>query len=130
LHPANPKKGKAGRYRPIERKRIRPKWLTVALLLLFKVQRATAKSRTVLLQLKFFATGLTRDRVVVIAGFLTNQKDGFRFLLTLGHVGLIAVGMNFFPMVLDLPSRAANYARKLAHLASLVEKKRRLTPEW
>lgn len=50
------------------------------------MQCAATQARAVLLQLQFFAAWLADDRVVVIAGFLANQENGFGFLFALGHV--------------------------------------------
>ena len=41
--------------------------------------------RAVLVELKFLATGLSEERVVVIACFLANEKRGFFLFLRLGH---------------------------------------------
>jgi hypothetical protein len=57
------------------------------LLFLFRVQRVLAQARAVLLELQLLAAHLAPQRVIVIAGFLANEKHGFDFLfaLTLSH---------------------------------------------
>ena len=57
----------------------------ISLLFLFRMQRVLAKARAVLFQLQLFAAHLPPQRVVVIAGFLAHEKDGFALFLALCH---------------------------------------------
>ena len=58
------------------------------LLLLFCMQRMLAQTRAVLADFQLFAARLAADRVVVIARFFTDEKDGFDFFLAFGHDSL------------------------------------------
>jgi len=67
------------------------------LLLLFDVKRNFSKLWAVLVQLKLFATSLSKHRVVVLTGFLANEEGGFLFFLRFGHDDLeILSKMNLY----------------------------------
>src|SRR5579871_5149664 len=55
------------------------------LLFLFRVNGVLAQPGAVFTQLELFAAWLAAHGVVVVAGFFTDQKHGFRFLFTLSH---------------------------------------------
>jgi len=68
------------------------------LLLLFDVKRDFSKLWAVLVQLKLFATSLSKHCVVVLTGFLANEEGGFLFFLRFGHDDLeILLKMNLLP---------------------------------
>ena len=53
------------------------------LLFLFNVHRVLPQARTVFFEPELFTARFATDRVVVIPGFLTNEKERFEFFL--GH---------------------------------------------
>ena len=63
----------------------REDWKRSSLLFLFGVPGVLAHARAVFLQTQLFAAGLAFQRVVVIAGFFTDQEDRFGFFLALCH---------------------------------------------
>ena len=57
-------------------------WLLLALL---GMERDSAKSRGVLLELQFFCSGFAIQHIIDVAGFLANQVGCFFLFLALGH---------------------------------------------
>jgi hypothetical protein len=55
------------------------------LLTLLGMERDSAKSRGVLLELQFFRSGLAIQHIIDVAGFLANQVGCFFLFLALGH---------------------------------------------
>src|SRR5687767_2272477 len=49
------------------------------------MDRVLAQARAELAELQLFATGLTAERVVMVAGLFADEKDDF-FLFLLGHI--------------------------------------------
>lgn len=57
------------------------------------MDRVLAKSRRILLQSELLSAGFSFQGIVVIAGLLADEENGFGFLFTLGHAGArISVG--------------------------------------
>ena len=50
------------------------------LFFLFTMHRVFSKTGTELLQLEFFATRFSPERVVIVARFFAHQEDNFHFL--------------------------------------------------